>query len=119
MTDIWGNPTPHRIYVPVHPYCPVDGTPFVRLGAEFMESAVVVLYIVFALLYFFGFASGIPRTGWCDTLAAAAVVPSLLVGAYWSAVRRIPRIGSVIYFLPGLAVAMLPFALDFYLMFGR
>lgn len=119
MTDIYGNPVPQRIYVPVYPYVPVGGTPFAKLGADFMESAVFLLYIAFALLYVFGFISVLPRTIRHDAFAAAGVLPSLLAGVYWPSVRRIPVIGPALYFLPGLAVATLPFTLDFCLMFGR
>ena len=119
MTDIYGNPTPSYVYVPVHPYVPAPCTPFVKLGADFMESAVFLLYIAFALLYVFGFLSGLPPTGWHDALAAAGVLLSMIAGAYWPSVRRIPAIGPALYFLPGLALATLPFTLDFYLMFGR
>ena len=124
MTDIHGNPEasypePHYVYVPVYPYRPIAGTPFVSLGAEFMDSAVFMLYIAFALLYAFGFINCLPRTGWHDALAAAGVLPSLLAATCWPSVRRIPTVGPVLYFLPGLALATLPFAFDFYLMFGR
>jgi hypothetical protein len=119
MTDIHGNPTPGYVHVPVYPYVPADGTPFAKLGADFMESAVFLLYIAFAVLYVFGFLSGVPRTGWHDALVAAGVLLSMIAGAYWPSVKRIPALGRALYFLPGLALAMLPFTLDFYLIFGR
>jgi hypothetical protein len=119
MTDIHGNPTPNYVYVPVYPDYYADCTPFAKLGADFFDSAVCLLYAIFALLYVLGFLSGLPRTGWHDALAAAGVLLSMLAGPYWPSVRRIPAIGPLLYFLPGLALATLPFSLDFYLMFGR
>lgn len=117
MTDIYGNPEPQRIYIPVYPYVPAPSTPFAKLGDDFFNSAAILLYVTFALLYAFGF--GPPRTFWHDALAAAGLLPCLIAAAWWPSVKRIPAIGPLLYFLPGLALVMLPFALDAYLMFGR
>ena len=54
-----------------------------------------------------------------EVLSETAKHPSLIAATYWPQVRRIPAIGPVMYFLPGFALATLPFALDFTLMFGR
>jgi hypothetical protein len=119
MTDIYGNPTPSYVYVPVYPYVPAPCTPFVKLGADFFDSAVFLLYAIVALLYVFGLLIALPRTACHDALVAAGVLPSLIAGPYWPSVRHIPAVGQAIYYLPVLALAMLPFAFDFYLMFGR
>jgi hypothetical protein len=119
MTDIYGNPEPRHIYVPVYPYVSARGTPFVKLGADFLDSAVFLLCAVFASLYGFGFAGFPTRSFRHDALAAAGLFLSMIAAAYWPSVRRIPAVGPLLYFLPGLALATLPFALDFILMFGR
>lgn len=113
MTDIWGNPVPHYIYVPTSPLPPPRHVPFPGL------SIVVMLYALFAGLYVTGLVSHFPRTGRHDALIAAGTVPTLIIATAWPSVRRIRAIGPVLYVLPGLALAILPFAIDFYLIFGR
>jgi hypothetical protein len=113
MTDIWGNPTPRYVYVPAPQLSPPRPVPFPGL------CLFVQLYALFAFLYVVGLVSAFPRTGWHDALVAAGLLPSLIVAACWPSVRRIPAIGPVLYVLPALALITVPFAFDFYLMFGR
>src|SRR5262245_37441246 len=129
MTDIWGNPdvTDLRGYADERDYrfdpcysCePRDILPFPYFGQENLPSAIFLLYVLFAILYVPGLVSSLPRTGWHDALVGAAAFPSLLAAACWPKVQRLPYVGSLLYCLPALALALSPFALDFYLMFGR
>ena len=114
MTDIHGNPEPHYIHSPVYPYRPPQAHSLPHLEPGL--TCLVLVYALFAILYVLGFVSFLPRTGWHDTLVAAASCPSLIAGACWESVKKIPHVGLFLYLLPGLAVATAPFALDFYLM---
>lgn len=113
MTDIWGHPVPRTIYVAVPPLAPPRPVPLPGL------CLILMLYALLVCLYVTGLVSQFPRSGWHDALAAGGVLPTLIVAACWPSVRRIRVIGAAIYVLPALALAILPFALDFYLMFGR
>jgi hypothetical protein len=113
MTDIYGNPTPSYIYVPVPPHRRSRPVPFPGL------CLFIQLYALFAFLYVVGLVSAFPRTGWHDALLAAGLLPSLIVAACWPSVKHIPAIGPALYVLPGLALITVPFAFDFYLIFGR
>lgn len=113
MTDIWGHPEPRtRIYVPVFPGV-AGSTPRPGLGV------LIDLYAVAAILYVIGWPAVFPRTSGHDVVVAGGGCLALLIGACWDMVRTIPRIGAAVYYLPGLALAAAPFALDVYLMLGR
>jgi hypothetical protein len=100
-------------------YRPAGGTPLTGLAPDFLDTALVWPYAAFALLYGLGLVAPWPRTGGHTAAVAAGGFASLLAAAHWPAVRRLPAPGPLLYFLPGLLVLTLPFALDFYLMFGR
>ena len=121
MTDIWGNPEPQRVYVPVYPSAggSRDDMPMPGLDHQAMPAMIVILYALAAGLYVMGLVSAFPRTFWHDALMAAGLIPSFAAAACWPSVRNIPYVGGIVYFLPGLALACAPFALDVYLMFGR
>jgi hypothetical protein len=113
MTDIHGNPTPHYAYIPAPPLPPPRQVPFPGL------CLFIWLYALLACLYVTGLTSQFPRSGWHDALAVAGLLPAMAVAACWPLVRRISTIGPLLYVLPGLALLTVPFALDFYLMYGR
>jgi cell division protein FtsW (lipid II flippase) len=114
MTDVWGNPEPHRVLVPLYSYpARHKPTPYPGLFVLAVISAVV------AFLYVVGLISAFPRSGAHDAILAAAFGLCFAAGTRWEAVRKIPCVGTIIYVLPALALAILPFALDFYLMFVR
>jgi hypothetical protein len=115
MADIYGNPDPR--YYRHMPDQPSTGfpsyPPFPGL------CLIVELYAVFAFLYVLGLASAFPRTGWHDAILAVTFCLSCVAWTRWDSVKKIPYIGMFIYFLPGLSLIAVPFALDFYLIFGR
>lgn len=114
MTDIWGNPTPHHVFVPVYADRPAPrDTPYPGL------FLLLVAWTVIAFLYVVGMFRDFPRTGWHDAILAAAFCLSFVVGIGWSAVERIPFIGPFVYVVPILVLGIAPFALDAYLMFWR
>lgn len=108
--------TIHYVYLPSPSRCCCARrmrTPYPGL------SVMVSLYAVFAFVYVVGLVRCLPRSPGHDALLGIGL--GLLVAAWrlWGLVERVPRIGEVIYCLPALALALSPFALDFYLMFVR
>lgn len=118
MTDIHGNPEPRRVFVPI-PSCRAGDagsptpTPYAGLGLLVIVGAVV------AFLYVVGLFGAFPRSGLHDAVLAVASGLCFAAGTCWEAVERIPRVGTIVYLLPGLALAVLPFAIDSYLMCVR
>ena len=115
MTDIWGNPEPRHIVVPVYHAAPTPARPVPYPGL----CLLVIVSAVVAFLYVVGLISAFPRSGWHDAIFAAAFGLSFAVGTRWEAVRRIPLIGPAVYALPTYALLAAPFVLDAYLMLRR
>lgn len=116
MTDIHGNPEPRRVYVPIH-YDRIGPAttpaPYPGLGLLVIAGAVV------AFLYVAGLFGAFPRSGRHDAILAVAFSLCFAAGSYWDLVRRIPRVGRVIYALPALALIVIPYAIDAYLIVRR
>jgi hypothetical protein len=93
--------------------------PYFDLDQEEVPGFIVLIYALFTTLYGFGLVSFLPRTGWHNALLAAAFVPTCIVCWLWPLTEHIPHAGRLIYLLPALALPLAPFALDFYLMYGR
>src|SRR5689334_19633673 len=131
MTDIHGNLHPADFghdpvmgdgrLVPFHPAIdrPRDGLPFPYIDPAITAAALFLLYAAAVVAYAFGFVPSFPRTPWRDAAVAAAALPSLVAAGAWPQVARIPYVGGLLYLLPALALALAPFAFDFYLMYGR
>jgi hypothetical protein len=104
---------------------PRDYLPFPYFSREFrddheaMPGLIVLLYALFAALYGSGCLAFLPRTGWHGAILAAAFVPTVIASWLWPLTEHVPYAGRLIYYLPGLALACAPFALDVYLMYGR
>jgi hypothetical protein len=90
----WGTPEnrDYRFPIRYHVY-PSDLLPFPYIEPGTLDVAIFLLYLLFAILYAFDFPGFLPRTHGHDLIVAAGMLPALFATA--------------------------PFALDFYLMFGR
>lgn len=103
-------------YVYVNP-C---GCRYRRRSTDYPGLSIMIYgYTLFSILYVIKIFSWLPRSGYHDAAVGIGFIFMVMIWGSWHYVKRIPLVGPVIYYLPGLALAITPLALDLYLMFVR